>query len=305
MSKRSGLPSQTLPSRPWDYDGQNPDAVSADPFGAEESRYSEELDEDEIAFPQNALTPSDFIANIAKLLKISTGDPDFFNIATESIAELVKNRRLRSSNESLLQESIGMKDNRIRELESALEEDQIIRRKLEKDLAEKTLALRKMHKADSKQYTTGIEDRLAQIAQNRQNEMDSVINQIKQQGRLIHSALSGLDRKVTADEESETMRICQILESTNKLLAERLEQLREAHVTSESFVQTNTQIADRDWYRNDTLAPSVWMSKTREVLSLERQIAQVYRKLDSTTKSCEILVQENRRLQGDTETTLL
>jgi hypothetical protein len=270
-----------------------------------------------------------FMAQIADLLLIPRETPDFMHVAINQISELVTSRRLRSSNDLYLQQTIDLKDQRIQELEFTLHTSQDLRKTLEREIEEQTQAnttlsqnigelqetvqqfmtasgvldsparaiqaVRKNRRALG-QRALSIDDRLAQIDHNRQTEIESLTEQIQQQGRSLHTALTSIGHTLDRDsDDEEGRRICETLESTNRLLAQRLEQLQQH---TEDPPDPRAAIR-RDWYRNDNLSPSIWMAKTREILSLERQIYQAHRELDSAEKSCEVLAQENLRLAGE------
>jgi hypothetical protein len=159
---------------------------------------------------------------------------------------------------------------------------------------------RQLLEQDSLDRNSQIEPHFRRLAETRRGDMEAFCDQIDHQGRLIHSALNSLSQKGQPDSDDQiAIEVCRRLEATNQLLVERMEQLRNARLYnlegSDDIVPTRALTAP---YSSDGLGPALWMARTREVLSLERQIQTVSRRLDRASVSCHVLAQENLRLQS-------
>jgi hypothetical protein len=140
------------------------------------------------------------------------------------------------------------------------------------------------------------------LSDSRKAGMDELSEQIRRQEYRIESAIETICQKVQADpNDTASIEIARTLESTNRLLAERMDQLRNLRVCQsdeEDDTRADARCArpESGGYDDEGLGPSIWMAKTRELLSLERQIRHMNHRLDHATRNCHFLAQENYRL---------
>lgn len=165
--------------------------------------------------------------------------------------------------------------------------------------------MKREHHEREQYATVDIESRLAGLLASRKENFDSLCQQIEDQGRSLQSDLHALGELVNIDQDDSLPReIANTLQSTNRLLEERMDQLRVARIydsdDSDDEVPRRPSRSNqrRDDGDEEGLGPTIWMAKTRDVLALERQIHNVNRKLDHAVNNCHFLARENQRLHA-------
>ena len=149
------------------------------------------------------------------------------------------------------------------------------------------IRLRKLEEVDADQ-------KFEAIASHRQKQIEGIYERLEEHGKNIHDALQDLKQNVgDHGEDSITIDMCRNLENANQLLASRLRQLNSGN---DPDYQTPEYRPPR--YESRGLGPALWMANKRDLLSLERQMLTVTRKLENAQRSCQFLTQENMRLLG-------
>lgn len=174
---------------------------------------------------------------------------------------------------------------------------------------------RKFQRIEAFSDTKRIDDLMRQFEERRANEYGKIYQQIEEQGNLIHNAIQSLQTEEGNNDNNfnNSMEIYQTLQSTNKLLAERMQQLRgkklkdnhsssefceSLNKTSNSKTGSDNSLADvidnaSERYNSKGLGPTLWIAKTREMLSLERQLMKANQRLENANKNCQCLASEN------------
>jgi hypothetical protein len=212
-----------------------------------------------------------------------------------------------ATNQELLRQ-IDEQQQRIEELEATLRRVLVACESSEPEAAVSEIQRLKREQRERELYeAVDIDSRIAGLIASRTESFDSICRQIDEQGRSVQADLHALDEMIAADEDDQFPKeIARTLESTNRLLAERLEQLRAARIydSDESEDETPPRKARRKRAgapNGEGLGPSLWLSKTRDVLSLERQMHDVNRRLDHAVTNCHLLARENHRLHVSLE----
>lgn len=173
---------------------------------------------------------------------------------------------------------------------------------------------RKFKRIEAFSDTKRIDDLMRQFEERRANEYGKICQQIEEQGNLIHNAIQSLQNEEgNNDSNFNSMEIYQTLQSTNKLLAERMQQLRgkklkdnrsssdltnSMNKNSNSRSSSDNSMADfvdntSERYDSKGLGPTLWIAKTREMLSLERQLIKANLRLENANRNCQCLANEN------------
>lgn len=170
---------------------------------------------------------------------------------------------------------------------------------------------RRFQRIEAFSDTKKIDDLMHQFEERRAKEYGKIAQQIEEQGNLIHNAIQSLQNSDINDNENSfhSMEIYQTLESTNKLLAERMQQLRgkkfrdknlsdQIDRNSSSRSASDNSMAElidnsNEKYDKKGLGPTLWIAKTREMLSLERQLMKTNQRLETANRNCQCLAHEN------------
>ena len=248
----------------------------------------------------------EFSGHVTKSRVSVGGDSDYFQQQIEvdngRIADLEatvqKYQMLQESMEAEMEEmrrELRDRDQQVNDLEaiisgfmsvceSATPEDaieEIRRTKIE------LLKLKKFEEVDA-------DRKLADLEKRRQKQVDGLYEKIEEHGKNIHGALQDIDRRVGEQGDDEiSVDLCRNLENTNQMLASRLRQLNGGAEATATPVEYRPPK-----YESKGLGPALWMANKRDLLSLERQMLQVTRKLENAQRSCQFLTQENIRLLG-------
>lgn len=276
-----------------------------------------------------------FLGRLCQVLGISTESETIFDDILDSVQCLTS-----ESENAFLKKEIEMKDRRIADLEVLFQKSQTLTRSmkhdidesasfsqnLQKEIAEKDDELENLADTVDRFLTacecSSCDDALAKIkcmqdelyklrklqdidacddietmAKQRQLDVQDLRDLIKHQAEVTHNALESLERKMESkQDDSLSMGLFRNLENTNHILEQRVQQL-----TAEREKQIQLPTFRPSEYRSDGLGPSLWMAHKRELLSLERQMTQMSRKLEATTRNCQFLAHENMRLHGHGE----
>jgi hypothetical protein len=144
-----------------------------------------------------------------------------------------------------------------------------------------------------------LDSKFQRLSDSRKAGLDELSEQIQRQGRSIHKVIANVNQKVQADQsDTVSIDVAQTLDSTNQLLSERMDHLRCARACQSDEALSDPRYArpESGDYQDEGLGRSIWMAKTRQLLSLERQIHHVNHRLDHATRNCHFLAQENHRL---------
>lgn len=173
---------------------------------------------------------------------------------------------------------------------------------------------RKFQRMEAFSDTRRIDDLMRQFEERRANEYGKIYQQIEEQGNLIHNAIQSLQAEDGCNDSNfNSMEIYQTLQSTNKLLADRMQQLRGKKIKNnnkpsdlDDSPNTNSnsrstvdgsmaELVDTtsEKYNRKGLGPTLWIAKTREMLSLERQLMKTNQRLDTANRNCQCLANEN------------
>jgi hypothetical protein len=212
----------------------------------------------------------------------------------------------KSANTQELLRQIDEQQHQIESLESALRRFLVACEVYEPEAAlAEVQRLKREHREHEKYSQIDIESRFAKLIAARREGFDAICQQIDEQGKAVQADLHSLGDLIAADDDERLPgEIARTLESTNRLLEERMDQLRAARIyeSDESDDEVpNRKQRSRGRKTDEALGPSLWMAKTRDVLALERQIHRVNRKLDHAVGSCHFLAQENTRLHASLE----
>ncbi|OHT13058.1 hypothetical protein TRFO_03480 [Tritrichomonas foetus] len=168
---------------------------------------------------------------------------------------------------------------------------------------------RKFKRMESLSETTKIDEMLRQFEERRANEYGRLFQQVEEQGNLIHNAIESLQANMGNDDDTShhSLEVYQTLQQTNKMLAERMNQLRGGRKSDLSNSRSNNgsysrsdssskaDLIDTNYesYDRRGLGPSIWIAKTREMLSLERQLMKTNQRLENANRNCQCLANEN------------
>lgn len=169
---------------------------------------------------------------------------------------------------------------------------------------------RKFRRIETMSETQKIDELMRQFEERRADEYGKVYKQLEDQGNLLNNAIEAIQANsgTESDSSAQLKDIYQQFQDTNKLLSERMQQLRgkmfpdtgnsqsgSRMTTSASLSSSKAAVIDNsaERYDKDGLGPSIWIAKTREMLSLERQLIKTNQRLETANRNCQCLANEN------------
>ena len=153
--------------------------------------------------------------------------------------------------------------------------------------------------------TARIDEVMRKFEERRANEYGRIYQEVEKQGNIIHNEIQNLQSTLNdSSDNAHSLKVYQTLQDTNQMLAERLKQLqgkkKESTIKSSSTYSSSNYSAKAELvddssekYDRRGLGPSLWIAKTREMLSLERQLQRTTQRLENANRNCQCLANEN------------